>query len=79
MEKRFEFTVMGEDKIHCSGCEQRICNVLRRLPGVQQAWASALSQRVVVTIDPAQVGPGQVEAKLGQLGYRVAPKGGGSA
>lgn len=74
MAQRFEFVVTGGEKIHCSSCEQRIGNALRRLPGVEQAWASALSQRVVVTIDPAQATPEQVRARLEQIGYTAIPR-----
>ena len=74
MAQKIEFTVTGEDKLHCASCEQRVRNALRRVPGVQDAWASALSQRVVVTIDPAQLNPEQVQAKLEQIGYEVTPK-----
>lgn len=75
MEDKIEFTVTGKQRIHRSGCEQQIGRALRRLPGIQKAWASALTQRVAVTIDPTQVSPDEVRAKLGQLGYQVAPKG----
>ncbi len=77
MAQTIEFIVTGEEKMHCAGCEQRIGNVLRRLAGVQEVRASAETQRVVVTIDPAQVSPAQVQAKLEQIGYRVAPRGDG--
>jgi copper chaperone CopZ len=66
------FTVTGEEKIHCAGCEQRIVTALRSLPGIQDVQASAESQRVVVKLDPAQISPEQVRAKLKHLGYQVA-------
>lgn len=65
------FTVSGEQKIHCAGCEERITNALRRLAGVQDAQASHDTQRVVVTFDPARVSPDKVKAMLQQLGYQV--------
>ncbi|HEX9871588.1 MAG TPA: heavy metal-associated domain-containing protein [Candidatus Tectomicrobia bacterium] len=73
-----QFTVTGEEKMHCAGCEQRVGNVLRRLPGVQNVHASAQTQQVVMTFDPAQVSPEQVRAKLEQIGYQVTPQGGTS-
>ena len=71
-----EFTVTGEPTIHCSGCEQRIGNALRRLSGVQDVRASAQSQRVVASIDVTQVSADQLRAKLEQIGYHVAPPAG---
>jgi copper chaperone len=71
MTSTFDFIVTGEEKIHCEGCESRISNALKRLSGVRDVKASAKSQRVVVTVDPAEVGPDQVRVRLEQLGYQV--------
>ncbi len=72
MGRTVTFTVTGEEKIYCAGCEQRIVNALRRLAGIQDVQASAQSQRVVVTLDVAQISPEQVRMKLKHLGYHVA-------
>ncbi len=40
---------------------------------MREVQASAQTQRVTVTMDPAQVGPEQVRARLEQIGYQVAP------
>jgi copper chaperone CopZ len=61
----------GCGEMYCAGCEQRLSNALRRLPGVQEVQASATTQRVQVTVDPSQVGAEQVRAKLEQLGYQA--------
>ena len=71
MAQTLEFVVTGEEKMHCAGCEQRVSNALRRLPGVQEVRASAATQHVLVTLDPSQVGAEQIQARLEQLGYRV--------
>ncbi len=71
MTRTLNFTVTGEQKIHCAGCEERIGNALRRLPGITDVQASAESQKVAVTFNPDQVSADQVRAKLEQLGYRV--------
>jgi len=65
------FTVTGDQKIHCAGCEERITNSLRRLLGIQDVQASHETQRVAVTFDPALVSPDKVTATLEQLGYKV--------
>jgi copper chaperone CopZ len=77
MTRTAEFTVTGDQKIHCEGCEQRIDRALRRLSGVHSVEASAESQRIVVEVDPAQVDTDQVRERLDLLGYEVT--GGGSA
>jgi copper chaperone CopZ len=71
MARTLNLTVSGEQKIHCAGCEERIGNALRRLPGIQDVQASADTQKVVVTFDPGTVSADQVRTKLEQLGYRV--------
>ncbi len=71
MAETAHYTVIGEQKIHCAGCEERIMNALRRLPGVQDVQASHETQLVAVTFDPARVTPESVRAKLAQLGYQV--------
>jgi copper chaperone CopZ len=78
MTHTLEFTVGGEQTIHCTGCEQRIARALRRLHGIQEVQASARTQRILVRVEPSQINPGQVQAKLEQLGYEVTPEGGSS-
>ncbi len=69
-----DFTVIGAQTIHCAGCEQRIGNALRRLPGIREVEASHQTQGVRVVIDPAQVDAAQLRGKLAQLGYEVEPR-----
>lgn len=67
-----EFQVIGDEKIHCSGCETRIGFALRRLAGIRDVRASAETQLIAVTIDPEELSPEQVRARLQELGYQVA-------
>lgn len=67
-----QFDVVGERKINCSRCEARIGDGLRRLPGVETVEASAETQRVSVTIDPAQVSSDRLRSELEDLGYQVS-------
>ncbi len=77
MAQTITFAVTGENSIDCAGCEQRIGNALKRLPGITDVHASAQTQHVRVTLDPAQAGEDRVRAKLEQLGYQVRQDGGG--
>jgi P-type Cu+ transporter len=76
MTQTITFTATGEQKLHCAGCEQRISTALGRVPGIQDVRSSAQKQQIVVTIDPTQVAPEQVQVKLAQQGYEVAPEDG---
>ena len=71
MRQTIDFTVIGEQTIHCASCEQRIGKALRRLDGVRDARASAATQQVEVYFDPSQVGAEELRAKLRQIGYEV--------
>lgn len=71
MNARLDFTVIGAERIHCSGCESRIRFALLRLAGVQHVAADARTQRVTVAFDPAQVTSDQVRERLDQMGFEV--------
>lgn len=62
-----EFAVQ-ENAIHCEGCESRIANALKRVPGVRNVRASAATQRVRVTADDS-VARAQLEERLRAIGY----------
>lgn len=71
MTTNLEFSVTGEQKIHCESCEARIARVLKRIPGIANVNASAKEQRISVSIDPGRTTPEQVQAKLHEIGYDV--------
>ena len=71
MAQTIDFVVTGEEKMYCAGCEQRVGNALRRLPGVTNVQANAQTQQVVVTFEPSQVTAEQVQMKLEQIGYHA--------
>ena len=68
---RIDFNVVGEETIHCSGCETRIRFALERLPGVQSVAADAKTQRVTVTFDRAHLTPDQMHERLTDMGFNV--------
>ncbi|EIL86809.1 MAG: copper resistance protein CopZ [Rhodanobacter sp. 67-28] len=71
MTERIDFTVTGDEKIHCSGCETRIRFALQRLPGVQHVTADAGTQRVVVAFDQVLLTASQIRERLNELGFHV--------
>lgn len=71
MNTTVEFTVSGDMTLHCASCEQRVERALRQLPGVHDVAANAATQQVVATIDAGRVSASELQAKLGELGYRV--------
>lgn len=75
MTDTIEYIVVGEEKLHCEGCEQRVGRALKRLGGVREVEASYQTQRVEVEYDSGQVGEEQLRERLELLGYEVEPEG----
>ncbi|MDA1347288.1 MAG: heavy metal-associated domain-containing protein [Chloroflexi bacterium] len=72
MAKIEQLELMVEDKaIHCSGCESRIEQVLKRLPGVVKAKADHGTQRVSLTLDVEKTPLDDMKQKLEFAGYRT--------
>lgn len=77
-QKNIAFTVVGKDRLHCEGCEERVDRALKRLSGVREVEADHKTQRIEVVYDQDQVSSKQIEEKLDLLGYEVE-SGGSSA
>lgn len=75
MADKTEFIVVGEEKLHCEGCEQRVDRALKRLDGIWEVEASHRSQHIEVEYDPGQVGEEEIRERLDLLGYEVEPGG----
>ena len=71
MAENITFEIIGEQKMHCAGCELAIQQSLSRLPGVCQVQANRRTQRVVVRLEPAQISDEAVQARLANAGYDV--------
>lgn len=73
MAENVTFEVVGNQKIHCAGCEQAVQQSLSRLAGVRQVKADHRTQRVVVRLEPAQTSVEAIRAKLANAGYETRP------
>lgn len=73
MSHELGFIVVGEKKMHCSGCETRVVNALGRLPGVRRVAANAGTQRIEVSVDAGGPDAASLIAHLARLGYRAVP------
>jgi copper chaperone len=69
---KVDFKVVGEEKMHCGGCETRVRFALSRMPGVQEVLASSKTQSIAVVINPDQVTLEQVRVRLKDAGFDVA-------
>ena len=58
-----------DNAIHCSGCESRIEQILKRLPGVARVNADHHNQKVGLALDTAKTPLDEVKQKLEFAGY----------
>ncbi len=73
MTQAVKFTITGEQKLNCHGCEHRVVTALQRIPGIEDVQANYQTQQVIANIDAMQARPEQIEARLNQMGYEVIP------
>ncbi len=71
MFKSVTFEVIGDQQIVCEGCEQRIENLLRTLPGVGKVRAHARKQRIDVLFDTATLDARTIVQRLSEAGYET--------
>jgi copper chaperone len=69
MFKSITFEVIGDQRLVCEGCEQRVQNVLKALPGVGQVHAHASNQRIEVLFDAAKLDPAAIAERISKAGY----------
>lgn len=62
--------ILQVEGMHCSGCENRIENVLKNLEGIQEIHASHEQGTVEVTIEKEEQLE-QVKEKITDLGFTV--------
>lgn len=69
MMKSFTLNVVGEPRLHCAGCEQRVVRALSSQPGVRQVRADASSQQIEVLFDNSILEEAAVIERIQSLGY----------
>ena len=71
MFRSVRFEVIGEQRLHCEACEQRVARLLKTLQGVGQVCAQAENQRIDVLFDTAVLEPGSIAERLSDAGYET--------
>lgn len=71
MLKSITFEVVGDQRLTCEGCEQRVERLLKTLQGVGQVRAQARDQRIEVLFDTAMLESNAIAERLGEAGYRT--------
>ncbi len=63
--------VLQVDGMTCTGCEQRIGTVLRRVEGVREVAADRTTGRVEVRLGPELTNPAVLAERITAAGYAV--------
>jgi len=71
MFKSVTLEVVGDQRLVCAGCEQRVERLLKAVRGVVQVRAQAKSQRIEVLFDSAVAEPAVIAERLGEAGYET--------
>lgn len=71
MLKSITFEVIGDQRIVCGGCEERIEGLLKSLEGVDKVRAKARNQHVEVLFDAAVLDATAVAERLREAGYET--------
>lgn len=71
MFRSIAFEVIGEQRLRCERCEQRVEQVLKELQGVEQVRAQAHNQRIEVLFDSAVLQPAAIAERLVKAGYET--------
>jgi copper chaperone len=81
MLKSETFEIVGDQKLHCEGCENRVTRLVKGIPGVVRVRAQATNQRVAVQFDADVLNATNIADRLAQAGYeaRIDPQAGGPA
>lgn len=74
MLKSLAYELIGDQRLHCASCEQRVVRILTSLPGIRTVRASAPRQRIEVLFDPDQLEEAAIVERLGLLGYQAEPR-----
>ena len=75
MLKSITLEVIGDQRLACEGCENRVTRLLRAVRGIERVRARASNQHIEVQFDPALLDAGTIAERLRTAGYetRVEP------
>ena len=71
MFKSITFEVIGDQKLVCEGCQERLEHAVKTLQGVGQVRAHARNQRVKVLFDGRVLDANAIAKRIGEAGYQT--------
>lgn len=69
--KTIRLTVVGDNTIHCAGCERTVEFTLSQMPGVGNVKADHTTQDIEFSLEPSETDLGKVKSGLEWIGYTV--------
>ena len=63
--------VVGDDRLNCEGCEERVENALKKVPGVGQVRAHSSNQRIKVLFDSSLLDANVIAERVANAGYQT--------
>lgn len=71
MLKTATLQIIGDQRMYCAGCENRVTRLLKAVPGVARVRARASDQRIEVQFDTATVDVPSMADRLKRAGYET--------
>jgi copper chaperone CopZ len=70
-DQTIKLKVVGDNAIHCSGCERTVEFTLSQLPGVESVKADHQTQSIEFALTSSETDLEKVKADLDWIGYQV--------
>ncbi len=71
MMQTLKLKVVGQQTMHCAGCERTVEFTLARLPGVRKVKADQKTQTIEISPTSGEIDLESVKAELDWIGYQV--------
>lgn len=71
MYRSVTFEVIGDQRLHCESCENRVTRLLKSVDGVSKVRAQARNQLIEVLFDDAVLDDAAIAGRLGTAGYET--------
>ena len=71
MFKSINLEVIGDQKLVCEGCQERVERALKTVPGVGQVRAHAANQRIEVLFDSKVLDANAIAERIAKVGYQT--------
>ena len=68
---KIKYRVIGEQRMHCKGCESTVQYTLSQLSGVKSVRADHQTQTILIELDGGDIDQEKIQSELEWIGYNV--------